>query len=690
MKKPHFYFLLFLLIISIISFININYAYYIMEGLTSILLVFLAAFSVKYVNKFFTAGIIMFLVENTLEIINEFKPFNIFFWQNILIIYGTVFLMFGLYKFYKKYFELEKTFNGIFKRSNEAIFFWGKDKKLIKANPRAAKLLGYNSPEEMVGMEVEKHVFKEDYEHVNKIKKLLDNKEEIEPYERKYKTLNGEIKWVEVHAINVQEGNGEYYFQEIDHEITDRKKLEEQLYREKEKFRMYFEYAQVMYVILDKNGNIEDLNLKACEILKVKKEEVIGENWFENFIPENIRDEVKEVFNKIMSGELESVEYFENEIITKDGEILNISWHNTYLLDENGNIDKTFSSGLDITAEKKYLETLKYNAKFATKFLNLNNEILTKPWNESMYQLILDTVIDIIPSAEAGSLLTIEENQRIFTYKAVQGYNFEKLKEIKYPELPLSIKKPIIIDDWDDIYIPPKYEYELLIKYGRLKEIKQSLIIPFYLRGKLYGLLTLDIFDEKKKFSDIDLNFANIIKSNLEYLILKVFLELQLKKSAELDYLTGIYNRQAFFSRVKMMMSYLSRHNSSRMGLLYIDIDKFKHINDTYGHKVGDEVLKFFVKQVSSMIRESDLFGRIGGDEFTVALMDTDKEGIESFISRMKKVFKEKPFIFEDIKINISSSIGYSIYPDEGKNIDILLDIADKRMYINKRKKPEE
>ncbi|MFX0092701.1 MAG: ATP-binding protein, partial [Candidatus Hodarchaeota archaeon] len=99
------------------------------------------------------------------------------------------------------------------------------------------------------------------------------------------------------------------------------------------------------------------INKKGCEILGYEEDEILGKNWFENFLPERVRKEVKSVFDRLMTGEIEPVEYFENQVLTKKGEERIIAWHNTFIRDETGNNIKTLSSGEDITNRVKAQES---------------------------------------------------------------------------------------------------------------------------------------------------------------------------------------------------------------------------------------------------------------------------------------------------------------------------------------------
>ena len=149
------------------------------------------------------------------------------------------------------------------------------------------------------------------------------------------------------------------------------------------------------------------------------------------------------------------------------------------------------------------------------------------------------------------------------------------------------------------------------------------------------------------------------------------------------DSLTGLSNRYALATFVKKEFARVERSNK-RCLCLYLDLNKFKPINDTYGHNVGDEVLVEIAKRLSSICRLSDMAARVGGDEFVIIVSDIDeKYDIASIIQRthneiIRAVITSKGQMFVD------ASIGFAIYPTEAKTFDDLIRVADERMFNNK------
>lgn len=161
-------------------------------------------------------------------------------------------------------------------------------------------------------------------------------------------------------------------------------------------------------------------------------------------------------------------------------------------------------------------------------------------------------------------------------------------------------------------------------------------------------------------------------------------IEEELKRSALYDPLTGLANRGLFNDRLKFAIIQAKR-KATKIALMFIDLDKFKPINDTHGHNAGDLLLKFVAKRMRNCIRESDTVGRIGGDEFVVLLPTINEP--QDALNVAEKIRHEinKPFELPGFpSMNISSSTGVAIYPEHGNNPTHLTKSADDAMYLAK------
>ena len=146
------------------------------------------------------------------------------------------------------------------------------------------------------------------------------------------------------------------------------------------------------------------------------------------------------------------------------------------------------------------------------------------------------------------------------------------------------------------------------------------------------------------------------------------------------DHLTGLANRLNIESRFSHSID-IARRKKKKVGLLFIDIDNFKDINDTYSHEVGDEVIKVVANTLESNLREEDTLGRIGGDEFLVIIGDIENiDDVLKITQKIKHSFEE-PFNINNTIFYLTLSIGIAIYPDHGESTDVLRQCADLAMY---------
>jgi diguanylate cyclase (GGDEF)-like protein/PAS domain S-box-containing protein len=149
---------------------------------------------------------------------------------------------------------------------------------------------------------------------------------------------------------------------------------------------------------------------------------------------------------------------------------------------------------------------------------------------------------------------------------------------------------------------------------------------------------------------------------------------------ANFDQLTGLVNRHYMHSHMSSAII-RARRNQQKMALLFVDLDNFKTINDTLGHYAGDEVLRQSAMRIRALLRESDTPARTGGDEFSILLEGLEKNDHAEVVAlKLLEVFRQ-PFLLEAQEVHTTVSIGISIYPDDGKSLDQLMQFADIAMY---------
>lgn len=160
-------------------------------------------------------------------------------------------------------------------------------------------------------------------------------------------------------------------------------------------------------------------------------------------------------------------------------------------------------------------------------------------------------------------------------------------------------------------------------------------------------------------------------------------LEKELNYKATHDMLTGLPNRVLLLEKINNSIQ-LSDKNHNKFGILFLDIDRFKLINDSLSHEAGDEVLRQVSNRFQSIMRKGDTLARLGGDEFVIIINDVKTEqDLNVFATKLLAVLKD-PLTVQEHELHITASVGISIYPNDGRNIDELLRNADNAMYLSK------
>jgi diguanylate cyclase (GGDEF)-like protein len=178
----------------------------------------------------------------------------------------------------------------------------------------------------------------------------------------------------------------------------------------------------------------------------------------------------------------------------------------------------------------------------------------------------------------------------------------------------------------------------------------------------------------------------NIPKYFVAVGMILIMLEDQIAKTEYLAYhddLTGLPNRRLLEDRLEQALTRADR-SGSKVAVLLLDLDHFKEVNDTYGHRIGDLALKQVVMRLSGRMRMSDTLARSGGDEFTVVSDVSDAHGAQVLVADLELAFTV-PFKLEGKLVNTGLSVGMALYPDDGRTSDQLLAAADHAMYAAKR-----
>jgi len=255
--------------------------------------------------------------------------------------------------------------------------------------------------------------------------------------------------------------------------------------------KRYFNLTGVMVKIVDQNGSVTFVNKKCCEVLQGNEEEIIGKSWVNVFVPQRIRSQMMEYFNKLIAGTISPVEFHVNPVITCRDEEKIIGWHNTLLRDEFGNIGGILSSGLDLTAAKKAESELRIYSERLKKLQEFHKDILSARSVKAIADTALAYIRKLIPSF-LGAVIEFDFKRKMV---AVISASFDSKNPIK-PGFTMPLRNTEVLDKFkkgevvicykDDLSKELPLIDDFFISAGSRAYLKVPLLVQDDLIGGLY------------------------------------------------------------------------------------------------------------------------------------------------------------------------------------------------------------
>jgi diguanylate cyclase (GGDEF)-like protein len=299
-------------------------------------------------------------------------------------------------------------------------------------------------------------------------------------------------------------------------------------------------------------------------------------------------------------------------------------------------------------------------------------------------------------SKDMSSCLAFEDIFNIFssTLKKSFRFNFCRiviLKESKEVDSVYQIKageriSKVDLDDFDKelvdmargirkiISVSPQENEEFSRRLFLVKSFDTLISIPLFVEDKLRGVLYIENIPR--------MHFDNFIILSAQFSIQfqKVILYKTVQEMSITDSLTDITTRRYFLERFSEEIRRSMRHKSN-LSLLMLDLDHFKDTNDKFGHLVGDVVLKETASILKSSLREIDVIGRYGGEEFSILLTGIGREGAFQVAERIRENIEAAVFKAYDETVTSTVSIGVGVFPEDGVDMESLIESADKALY---------
>lgn len=321
--------------------------------------------------------------------------------------------------------------------------------------------------------------------------------------------------------------------------------------------------------------------------------------------------------------------------------------------------------------------------------MDINNLFLKNYDDKRIYDFILEKAIEAVDSVTKGSIMLLNEEDDL-EFMSILGFSedFRKItipkeKSFLYVLTNGKMDKSVIVNnvmDFNREYMIPDDFEEFYKKFPQ--EYQKVISVPIWLEEKFIGIINIDSSDPEA-FDEEDLAIMDLFASQVELAIRNKELIDEILYLSRFDKLTETVNRSQFEA---ILIERVKSDNS--FAFVLMDIDDLKKVNDQYGHREGDRLLKIFSETVRKNIRNTDSFGRIGGDEFTLLLPGMNTIEINRVFYRLMDQFKsieEK----ESLPYEINFSYGITMYPDETINPEELYLKSDEKMYTMKRKAKE-
>ncbi|MBT2639738.1 EAL domain-containing protein [Bacillus sp. ISL-39] len=427
---------------------------------------------------------------------------------------------------------------------------------------------------------------------------------------------------------------------------------------------------------LDVQGNFIAFNDEAAAITGYSEEEALDMNFI-TMIHDEFVDNAIQQFKHVTSGGRIK---FETAIFKKDTDERIELLITAVPITVGQEILGIVGCAQDFT-EKKELEAL----------LSGQNRILKMMAKGASYQEVLDEVVLFIESFTDGAhcsiLIADQEGKRLLhgssphlppAYnEAVDGMPIGPMAGSCGPAA--FLKKSVVATD---IASDPLWEeYRSLALSYDLKACWSSPVFDDDQRViGTFGLYYCHTRSPREKDREIIQKATDLASLVIQHYRAKE----KINFMAYHDALTGLANRRLFDERVVTAFTKTKVDEGEKLSLMFLDLDRFKYVNDSLGHSIGDTLLVYVSDKLRKSLGDGVFFSRQGGDEFTILLEHTTKEKAEAVARKILKTLEE-PFVIDGTDIFITTSIGMSFYPDDGEKVDVLLSKADVAMYQAKK-----
>ncbi|HET7766102.1 MAG TPA: diguanylate cyclase, partial [Burkholderiales bacterium] len=400
------------------------------------------------------------------------------------------------------------------------------------------------------------------------------------------------------------------------------------------------------------------------------------QSWYQGIHPDDQGRVIAGVHRVIGSGgENWSDEY---RFHSGNGDWIHVLDRGQVIRDESGKAVRMIGAMADISSRKQAEERIHNQAMRQRLIAEFGQQAFASTDVEDVLKRAVE-LVSVSLKADYCTVLELDRSGKHLLLKAASGWPEDMktrpavaIRPGGRLEYVLSHREPLIIDDLPK---DERFPESPLLKLG----VRSGIQVPIFGTAGTYGILSAHA-RTKLRFDPDDASFLQSVANTLAVAIERKNAQERLERLAQFDSLTGLPNRQLFHDRLLKTMAH-ARRGGSPMAVLFIDLDRFKLVNDTQGHSAGDKLLQEAAMRLLQCVRAGDTVGRFGGDEFGAIVTDLAKPGDAGVVAQKVLDALGQPFKLDAHDTYVSASIGITLFPADGDNPEALVMNADTAMY---------
>jgi len=420
--------------------------------------------------------------------------------------------------------------------------------------------------------------------------------------------------------------------------------------------------------VVDSAGRFVFVSAASERIFGYTPEEMIGRAMIDMVAPED-RERTLLAASEIMSGQPKT--HFENRYVRKDGRIVDIMWSARWSQDHRLRI----AVAHDISQRKR--------AESVQAALYAISEAAHSAENlPALFGRIHEIIGALLPAANFFvALRDVKTGELDVPYHAD-----EQGQEPQPGRLDSDTRCAEVFRTGRTLLITPESEHRFPARATSTagKDPLYWLGVPLGSGEGTIGVLVVHSYSRATRYSEQDQELLQFVSAQVAAAIERKQLHALLQHNAQYDALTDLPNRELLKDRLGTAIT-RARRDGEQLGLLYLDLDNFKQVNDTLGHAAGDLLLQAVASRLIRSVRESDTVARIGGDEFVVLLEGIRLPEHACMVAGKIRHALNQPLLLADSSVRILPSIGIALYPQHGEETRQLLQHADEAMYVAKK-----